>query len=153
MFSLPLSLTFLGGKPVAVKRFQLGKISRGILGVILVLLAVGTVLSTAHANHEQRRLLACGSGVVQQTVLALKTRDAAEVRLTSATKLVAAARSDLYHALAEALEHQDVSTARISSAVDAYDKAAADYQSALDTNIAAINKAPLPTVGCLAGQD
>lgn len=119
------------------------------VSVVLIVLAVGTVLTTAQFNHQQNRLLNCGATVVTQTINALKARDDVQRQVTAASNEVVLARERVLHAVADAVTGRNSSTVVIDNAMGVYDQAVTKYQTATAATTTALNNAPLPTVDCL----
>jgi hypothetical protein len=122
-----------------------------IFGGILVALAVGSVLVTSHNNRQQQHLVGCGAQVVQQAINSLKARDAAQIQVNSATRIIVSSRQEAYHALADAIESRS-NMSRLNKAMQDYDVAVAQYQTAVDADTEAIRTAPLPAVDCLTNR-
>jgi hypothetical protein len=123
-----------------------------LIGVVLVLLAVGSVLSTTYTNKRQAQLVECGIGVVAQTNKALRARDDAQIAADSSVMIIVRARQAAYHALADAVTGRNKSNAAVDQAIDIYDRAVEQYLRAVEGNNQAIANAPLPTIGCLGGR-
>lgn len=122
-----------------------------IFGGILVALAVGSVLVTSHTNRQQQHLVGCGTQVVQQAINGLKARDAAQIQINDATHIIVAARQEAYHALVDAVKNSTI-TSRLTEAVQTYDAAVTQYQSAVEADTRAIRTAPLPAADCLTAR-
>lgn len=121
-------------------------------GMLLALLAIGTVLTTARANHRQQTLVNCGATVVQQTVAALKTRDQAQIDLGNATQIIIVARQQAYHAMYDEIRHANSSPIILDNAIKVYDDAIITYGRAVANTNLAVAHAPLPNAQCFAAR-
>lgn len=129
------------------------RLSQAILiffGLLLALLAIGSVSITAHSNHRQRLLVMCGTHAVEQTVSALMARDAATVTTTQVTIVMTDAREKVIDTLAEiARGNTTPAAAHLDQVIADYHNAVDTYRSALQAGIAARNNFPLPDATCL----
>jgi hypothetical protein len=121
-----------------------------IIGVILVLLAVGSVLSSHYAVKRQNQLVSCGATVVTQTVTALHARDAAQLESNKNSIAVTVARQVALSALFDATEHKrQFTTAQLETIRANYDQAVNNSIGTTENLTRTIQAAPVPTLNCL----
>lgn len=121
-------------------------------GLLLVLLAIGSVSLTARSNHRQRTAISCGAQVIDQAITALKVRDQAQIELNDATQLIILARQQAYHALADEIRHTNTTSVSLDDALKNYDNAVVTYGRAVSNDNALIAHAPLPSAECFHQQ-
>jgi hypothetical protein len=121
-----------------------------IIGIVLVLLAVGSVLSSHYAVKRQNQLVACGSAVVAQTITALHARDAAQLESNKNSIAVTEARQVALDALFDAAEHKkQLTTAELETIRTNYNQAVNNNVDTINNFTRTIQAAPAPTLGCL----
>jgi hypothetical protein len=118
-----------------------------ILGAIVILLAIGSVFYTAAYNRSQTRYVMCGGQAVEDTVLALKSRDAASLAVTVSNKQAVIDRYNLILILSDAPNAPKNLTK--TQALANYETSVTDYETALDVYANALRQAQLPTLHCL----
>jgi hypothetical protein len=135
--------------PSKFPSWSLGTVFAVAGGIMLVLLALGSVLAGVRANHQQRQLVTCGAQVIEQTIAALKARDVAQLNINDQQQIIVRARQVAYHAMADAVSDRlPGGTAALDTAMAVYDKAVDDYTVAITADDAAIRQAPLPQSKC-----
>jgi hypothetical protein len=118
-----------------------------ILGAIVILLAICSVFYTAAYNESQTRYVMCGGQAVEDTILALKSRDAASLAVTVSNKQAVIDRYNLILILSDAPNAPKNLTKM--QALANYEASVADYETALDVYANALRQAQLPNAHCL----
>jgi hypothetical protein len=118
-----------------------------IVGAIVILLSICSVFYTAVYNRSQTRYVLCGGQAVEDTILALKSRDAASLAVTVSNKQAVIDRHNLLLILADAPNATKNLTK--AQALANYDTSVADYETALDVYANTLRQAQLPNAHCL----
>jgi hypothetical protein len=118
-----------------------------IIGAVVILLSICSVIYTAAYNQSQTRYVMCGGQAVEDTIMALKSRDAAALAVTVSNKQAVVDRYYLILILSDAPNMPKNLTK--AQAITNYEASVTSYETALDVYANALRQAQLPNLHCL----
>jgi hypothetical protein len=118
-----------------------------IIGTVVILLSICSVVYTAIYNQSLSRYVMCGGQAVEDTIVALKSRDADALAVTISNKQAVIDRYRLLLILSDAPNMPKNLTK--AQAITNYEASVNSYERALDVYASTLQQAQLPNAHCL----